>query len=160
VPDITQIIQDHLGPIAKRVDDIADQLSADAAVRGAIRGIKPMRIALPVSGQPSTVALPPPDPGYSWNLKILSATLTAADSVVAYIAGHPSEVPNNRIIGKGGPPGAAPDQNIVVIMFGSDAGLLNPGEGIVLATSGTGKFTGAMVVAVQTPAEMIGKILS
>lgn len=157
--DIREVLQAQLGPIADHVDAIHAQIAADAATRAAARGIKDMREVLPLPGVPTAVALPPPDQGFAWNLKLITGRLTGIDSVAAYIANDVSEVPNNRLIGYAPPPGAAPNQNVFVISWSSNQGLLKPGEGVVLQTSGAFRFSGVMLFAFQVPAEMVAKII-
>ena len=92
------------------------------------------------------------DSGYWLDIRVLSFKLSASDSVACY----KGENASGRLFAYGGPPGAAPAQNIVVIDLSKD--VLWKGEPLFFTTSGTGNITAVYITGWQVPAEEQGKL--
>lgn len=157
--DLAATISEGLGPLNDRLDRVAaayDQ--TNQTLRDQVAGFKYLRqtvtAATPAT---STIQLPFPEPGYMWDVRLISGTLSASDSVAAYIGDTATN--NPRLIGYAGAPGAAPAQFKFVINPASHSALINAGEGIFLATSGTGNITLAMVGYIEFPSEKVGVLL-
>jgi len=125
-----------------------------------LRGLKPIRwkpsaftatanLLLGAGGADSV----PVEQGFVWDLRIISGKLSAQDSVAAYIG----ETNNGPLIGYQ-PTGAAPTQNVFVILIPKSSAILNAGETLFLQTSGAGTITAVNINAWSAPGEMVGKL--
>lgn len=150
----------QFGVLHERIEEVRRvQAATQAEVMEYARGIKYMRLAVTLTAA-SSQSLPGPDQGYAWDLKLVSVKLSASDSLAVYVAdGTSGDAASARLIGYAAAPGAAPAQPVAVVTWSSHQVVMFPGEGLFVATSGTGNITRAMVAAVQVPAEMLGKIL-
>jgi|SRR5215831_780430 len=152
---------DELSRLRQAIEDLPGHIAGqrrdqDAAFVGELyRGVKRMRFAVQPTTPATSLTLPGSDSGFIWDVRLIAGTLSAADSVAAYAG----EQANNRLFGYAAPPGAAPAQNLFVINPSSRSAVLDPGESIFLATSGTGNITKVSLWVIQVPAEMVGKLL-
>ena len=119
------------------------------------RGVKRTRFAYIVTPAASTFTIPGPEQGFIWDVRLITGTLSASDSVAAY-AGDSA---TNRLVAYTGAPGAAPAQPVFVINPSSRSVMIDPGESVFLQTSGAGNLVKVMIAAIQVPAEMQGKLL-
>lgn len=114
-------------------------------------GVRWMRYVQNLPATPTAYTAPGPELGFAWSVKMISTTLTAADSLAAYLG----EGPNNRLIGF--TPTAT--QPLQVLTFSSNQVIALGGEQIYLTTTGTGHLTTVMLAAVQVPQEQLAKLL-
>lgn len=92
--------------------------------------------------------------GFVWDLRIIAGKLSASDSVAAYIGENNNGMP----IGYQSAPGAAPGQNVFVILIPKSSGIWNAGETLFLQTSGAGNITSLRLAGWQAPGPMLGKL--
>jgi hypothetical protein len=155
--DLEKLIGTRIDGINSRLDELRRQNDADLTLRASVRGIKYLRQAVVPATAGITLQLPAPNQGWMWDIRLISGTLSANDSVAAYIGDTATN--NPRLIGYAAPPGASPAQNKFIINPASHSALVNPGEPLFLSTSGTGNITLAMVGYIEFPAERVGVIL-
>lgn len=115
------------------------------------RGVKWMRVAVSDPAAPTKETIPGPETGYIWKLRRISAVLSAADSVSAYIG----DGTGPRLIAF---TPSVSGQTAYVLTFGPEEILIG-GESLYLTTSGTGHFSTYYVSAWQVPEEMQWKLL-
>jgi len=134
--------------------EIRDDVAAvwNERQRAAMRTLKYMTEAGPVTPAAVSVFIPLPNPGYMWNLKLISAQLSASATLQAFIA---SSAPSTgsvltRLISNFG--AAATSQ---VVTFSSSQVQLRPDEGIFLLAS-TGTITTFFIAAEEAMAERQG----
>lgn len=156
--NVNELLERHLGPIAAKLDDLPASIrsATDLSIREMARGVKYVRYVYAQPGVPISAILPGPDPGFAWDLRMVSAVLTGSDSVAVYVGDTGS---TGRLIGYAAAPGAAPAQNLAVIGFASHQAIINAGESLFVQTSGAFRFSYVSTAAIQVPAEMLGKVL-
>lgn len=136
-----------------------EQQIAQARDMERVRGVKPLRQpVIPQVAAAATLQCGGPEQGFMWDVRAITGTLSANDSVAAYVGD--TATGNNRLLGYAGPPGAAPAQLKFVINPAAHSAILYPGEQIFLATSGAGNITMAMLAGVEVIAERIGEYLA
>lgn len=123
----------------------------DREIRELARGVKWVRYAFADPLVPTKETIPGPELGYTWKLQRISATLTGADSISVYIG----DAVNNRLIGF---TPSVTAQSVYVISF-SPGEIINGGENVYVATSGSFRFTQFYLSAWQVPSPMIWKLL-
>ena len=159
MPSIEASIGVRHDDIKEAIDSLPDRMAArdDAFIRDLVRGVKYVRQAGSVAGQVTHTTWPGPDSGFAWDLKIVSVTLDAVDSLAAYVG----EGANARLIGYSNPgtATASAGQAVQVITWSGHQAIIYPDEGLYLTTSGTGNILTVMAASVQVPAEMLGKVL-
>ena len=158
--DLHGSITAAIEPLNERLDRVAAAYDQHGqTLRDQVAGFKYLRqtVTAPAGAAAATIQLPFPEPGYMWDVRLISGTLSANDSVAAYIGDTATN--NPRLIGYAAAPGAAPAQFKFVINPASHSALTNAGEGIFLSTSGTGNITLAMVGYIEFPAEKVGVLL-
>lgn len=145
-----------LAQIAENLAQISAETTALATARELSRGIKPVRLSYVTSG--SSFLFDPPEQGYAYDLKMITGGLTGADSVAAWIANDTSET-LTRLLGYVGQPTGAQLQNLFQMTWSSEQGLLRPGEGVVVKTSGSKNFTNLTLFAISVPAELVARLI-
>jgi len=120
--------------------------------RASMRTLKYMSIAEPVVPAAVSVFIPLPNPGYMWNLKLISAQMSASATLQAFIASSAPAAGATlpRLISNFG--AAATSQ---VVTFSSSQVQLRPDEGIFLLAS-TGTITALFIAAEEAMAERQG----
>lgn len=113
-------------------------------------GVKWTRYVQNLPGLPVTYQVPGPELGFTWDVRMISSTLTASDTLAAYVG----ESANNRLVASN------PAATLQVVALPSRSVIVTGGEGLFLATGGTGHLTNLMVAVVQVPSEMVGKLLT
>lgn len=131
-----------------------------------LRGVSYGELYLPVPGVPTSFVLPSgagPEQGFAWSLKLAGCALTGSDSVSVWkgdvqsgAAGTPPLA--GRLIGYAPAPGAAPAQNVAVITWSSDQGVIKSGQPLFFTTSGAFRFNSIFLSYQQVPELEIGKL--
>ena len=147
-----------LGLMAERMAEISAHVTALATARELSRGIKPVRLSYAPATAATTLLFDPPEQGYVYDVKMINGQLSGADSVAAWIANDPPET-LTRLLGYVSQPTGAQLQNLFQMTWSSEQGLLRPGEGVVIKTSGSKNITSAMMIAVSVPAELVARLI-
>lgn len=121
-----------------------------------LRTIKWGEIFPPIQDPATTFTLPEslsPDAGYLRDIRLITVTLSASDSVAVY----KGTSANGRCVGYAPAPGASPAQPICEIVLSKDV-LWRDGEQLFFTTSGTGNITFIYLTYWQAAAEQQGKL--
>ena len=120
------------------------------------RGVKHIRVSGLGASPAATALMIPngPESGYIWSLRILSAQLATAGTLLAYITSSSpaTGATPQRLVFNGSTSGTSQ-----VTTFPSAACMLYPGEGIYL--SGSQNISAWFLAGWEVPAEMEGKLL-
>ena len=132
--------------------------TALATARELSRGIKPIRLSYAPSPTVKSLLIDPPEQGYVYDVKMITGQLDGADSVSAWVANDTSET-LTRVLGYTGQPTGTALQNLFQLTWSSEQGLLRPGEGVVIKTSGAQKFVYVTFWGVSVPAELVARLI-
>lgn len=147
-----------LRQIAEHLAKISAETTALATARELSRGIKPVRLSYTPVTAAATLLFDPPEQGYAYDLKMITGSLSGADSVAAWIANDPTET-LTRLLGYQAQPTGTALQNLFQMTWSSEQGLLRPGEGVVIKTSGSKNITQATLYAISVPAELVARLI-
>jgi hypothetical protein len=134
---------------------LLDQSVREWAERG--RGVKVIRrqgSTGPIS-LTTGFAIQGPEQGYTWALRLLGLSLSAAQTIQAWTAGDNSPAPPAN---GNGPLGSMPSASFGSITWSNVQGLLEGGEFLTLSAGGacTVQYT---LIAVQVPAQLLWKLV-
>lgn len=117
------------------------------------RGVRYVRrVSQPAA---ASVVVNGPDQGWAWDVKLVGAVFSAADSLQVLL-GAAALWPVWA-----GPPGNAGATNVLdSIIWGSHQVILNPGEQLTVKSAGGALISNLLVAAIEVPAERLGLILS
>lgn len=103
----------------------------------------------------ASVLVPGPQQGFAWDLKLIGAVFSAADSLEVFL-GESQQYPLY-----GGTPGDAGTATTVdAATWSSQQVILKPGEVLTVAATAGKTITSLIVAAIELPAERLGVILS
>lgn len=131
-----------------------------------LRGVSYGELFLTFPTLPTVAVLPSgngPEQGFAWSLKLAGVALNGNDSVSVWkgdvqsgAAGTPPLA--GRLMGYAPAPGAAPAQNVAVITWSSDQGVLKSGQPLFFTTSGAFRIASIFLSYQQVPELEIGKL--
>lgn len=142
-------------------DSLADSAKGEWQERA--RGVKVMRFTAPVQASLTATAIYvipyTPAQGYSWALRLVGATFSAAFNLRAWVTSDPSvtslPTPNNMM-----PLGVTGGSALAVTLpFSGTQMVLNGGDFVVMSASGSVTLNSYVLTAVEVPTELLWKLV-